>query len=119
MAGALVNQTLVLLSNSGGSLTVSSFWFRHIPNLPNDEAVNSFQQVHCNREGFGLCCVVSCVSHRALIQVFMSFFFEWIPHNLKKLGKSALNETFVLLLNKNKREYQECLLISPEINKSQ
>ena len=78
-----------------------------------DEDGDGFHEVHCNtQEGIWSLLRSWLRPHRGVSQEKLPFyvgFFEWI-HNLRKRGKSALHETFALLLTKNKREYEDCLL---------
>jgi transposase-like protein len=78
-----------------------------------DEDGDGFHEIHCNtQEGIWSLLRSWLRPHRGVSQEKLPFyvgFFEWI-HNLRKRGKRAVHETFVLLLTKNKREYQDCLL---------
>jgi transposase len=78
-----------------------------------DEDGDGFYEVHCNtQEGIWSLLRSWLRPHRGISQEKIPFyvgFFEWI-YNLKKRGKRGLQETFILLLMPDKRNYKDCLL---------
>ncbi len=78
-----------------------------------DEDGDGFCEVHCNtQEGIWSLLRSWLRPHRGVSQEKLPFyvgFFEWI-YNLRKRGKNALHQTFALLLTKDQRTYEECIL---------
>ena len=78
-----------------------------------DEDGDGFCEVHCNtQEGIWSLLRSWLRPHRGVSQEKLPFyvgFFEWI-YNLKKRGKTAVPQTFSLLLQPDKRTYQDCIL---------
>lgn len=78
-----------------------------------DDDQDGYAEVHCNTVEAVWSLLRSWLRpHRGVSQEKLPFyvgFFEWI-HNLKVRGKRAIHETFVLLLQQDKRNYQDCIL---------
>lgn len=78
-----------------------------------DDDNDGYAEVHCNTVEAVWSLLRSWLRpHRGVSQEKLPFyvgFFEWI-HNLKVRGKRAVHATFALLLQKDKREYQDCIL---------
>ena len=78
-----------------------------------DEDQDGFHEVHCNTaEGLWSLLRDWLRPHRGVSQEKLPFyvgFFEWM-YNLGKRGKRTVHETFALLLQPDKRSYQDCLL---------
>ena len=72
-------------------------------------------EVHCNtQEGIWSLLRSWLRPYRGVSQEKLPFYvahFEWL-YNLRKAGKSALTETFALLLKPDQRTHNECLIPS-------